>query len=605
MMKKKYKSLKRIYFGNFLLLIAIPIFLVFLAAIGIIDTMIRNAAIANIKSAQGSMVEMLEGDVKDASLQLSHLVYNNNGNFLQMAAETDTDSISVRNKKNASLENAFQIAVTPKQDIVSMQIYMKDGKGTSLKDDLRLSSEEVRNSIWYGRALEYKNTVTIGTYDTGLISLTRSKQRRWEFIIAAALAPDRALDRSGKLEVTALFYKSDFGRLVSECEKNPLLGTAMVMDEKDQVIYKGRAGDAGEWYLDQLHGYQEGVFHKSVKLYQEEQKVKKYTYVISEMPTTGWKIINIVPTSNLTKRFNQIALVMLAVLLVLFVLFFLFSRYFLRDILMPVHTLVEGMKAVQDSNLEVHLEPQGQYEIRQMMHSFNRMVKMLKVSIEENELAQTRKHEAEIKALQSQINPHFLVNALNSIRFMAKVSKYEGIRKMAESLIRIVSCSFRSNISFYTLREEMEILDSYIYLMEIRYSEGFEVEYDVEESCMECLVPRLILQPLVENSVVHGFNEEDVGHLKVSAKREGGFLMLKVWDDGCGISEEQAMKILSGHEQTPEDSTSIGMGNVISRLKLNFGELFHMEIHSVLKEYTEIILQLPILEGTDEEGTDC
>lgn len=207
--------------------------------------------------------------------------------------------------------------------------------------------------------------------------------------------------------------------------------------------------------------------------------------------------------------------------------------------------------------------------------------------------------------MQSQINPHFLVNALNSISFMAKVSKYEGIRKMAESLIRIISCSFRSNISFYTLREEIEILDSFIYLMEIRYSEGFEVEYDVDETCLDCLVPRLILQPLVENSIVHGFNEEDIGHLKVSASRENGFLLLKVWDDGCGINEEQVKKILSDYEQPPKGSTGIGMRNVISRLRLNFGDLFHTEIHSVTKEYTEIILRLPVLEGINEKGTDC
>lgn len=566
--------------------------------------MIRNAAIANIKSAQESMVEMLEGDVKDASLQLSHLVYNDNCNFLQMAAETDTDSISVKNKKNRKLENAFQIAVTPKQDIVSMQIYMKDGKGTSLKDDLMLSSQEVKDSSWYRQALEHMNTVSIGAYDTGMISLTHSRQRRWEFIIAAALSPDRSLDRSGKLEMTALFYKSDFGRLVNEYEKKPLLGISMVMDEKKRVIYKGKQGDAGEWYLTQLTECQEGVFHKNVKLYQAEQK-EKFTYVISEMPSTGWKVINIVPTSYLTKRLYQIALIMLLVLLVLFGLFFLFSRYFLGDILLPVHTLVEGMKEVQDGNLEVHLESQGQYEIQQMIHSFNRMVKILKVSIEENELAQMRKHEAEIQAMQSQINPHFLVNALNSISFMAKVSKYEGIRKMAESLIRIISCSFRSNISFYTLREEIEILDSFIYLMEIRYSEGFEVEYDVDETCLDCLVPRLILQPLVENSIVHGFNEEDIGHLKVSASRENGFLLLKVWDDGCGINEEQVKKILSDYEQPPKGSTGIGMRNVISRLRLNFGDLFHTEIHSVTKEYTEIILRLPVLEGINEKGTDC
>ena len=109
-----------------------------------------------------------------------------------------------------------------------------------------------------------------------------------------------------------------------------------------------------------------------------------------------------------------------------------------------------------------------------MIHSFNRMVRELKASIEENEQVQQKKHQAEVRALQSQINPHFLVNTLNSIRFMAQVSKFDGIRKMAEALIKILSCSFRGSISFYTVREELDVLDSYLYLMKIRYSDGFE-----------------------------------------------------------------------------------------------------------------------------------
>ena len=96
--------------------------------------------------------------------------------------------------------------------------------------------------------------------------------------------------------------------------------------------------------------------------------------------------------------------------------------------------------------------------------------------LEVNAEAQRRKHRAEIQALQSQINPHFIVNTLNSIRFMAQVAGYAGIQKMAESLMKIVSCSFRSNISFYTLREELDVLDSYVYLMRIRYADSFVSE---------------------------------------------------------------------------------------------------------------------------------
>ena len=153
------------------------------------------------------------------------------------------------------------------------------------------------------------------------------------------------------------------------------------------------------------------------------------------------------------------------------------------------------------------------------------MTRRLKQLIQENEEQQQKKHEAEIRDLQSQITPHFLVNSLNSIRFIAQVSRYEAIAKMAEALIKILSCSFRSNAGFYTFQEEMEVLDGFIYLMQIRYSDGFELEYHVEDSCMDCLIPRLILQPIVENSIVHGFSEmEDMGLIDVSARCEDGFL---------------------------------------------------------------------------------
>lgn len=328
--------------------------------------------------------------------------------------------------------------------------------------------------------------------------------------------------------------------------------------------------------------------------------------MVSVVSPNGWKVVNFIPTKSLTSGLNRFVAILLLVIVVLFILFYYFSSYFLRNILTPVHNVVEGMALVQAGNLETHLEPEGQYEIRQMIHSFNRMVRKLKNLIEENKIAQDKKHEAEIKALQSQINPHFLVNTLNSIRFMAQVSKFEGIRRMAESLIRIVSCSFRSNISFYTLKEELEVLDSYLYLMKIRYSEGFDAEFHIEESCLDFLVPRLILQPLVENSIVHGFNGEDFGHLVISAKRESQQMLITVWDNGQGMTKEKIWKVLHPEEQRDNDNTSIGLENVIARLKLNFGEECQIEIHSELEKFTEIILKLPIAkEEKDEKSIDC
>lgn len=182
------------------------------------------------------------------------------------------------------------------------------------------------------------------------------------------------------------------------------------------------------------------------------------------------------------------------------------------------------------------------------MSYFNQMVLSIKHMIAFTEETEKKKHEAEILALQSQINPHFIVNTLNSIRFMAQMAKFDGIRKMAEALVSIVSCSFRSNASFYTVREELEILDTYIYLMRIRYSNGFEVRYDVQEDCLSYMLPRLTLQPVVENSITHGFDEmdEELGQIKVSVYQDGGFLCLSVWDNGRGMCPRSRFPSFSG-----------------------------------------------------------
>ena len=586
-------------------MIVIPVLVIFIIAIGVVNRIVRNAALSNIKSAQESMRDILESDVKEASIQLSHMVYIDDGIFMDLARQSDTNYVARRNHVIDQMDEIFQIAAAPKQDILSMKMYFKDGKSTYVKDDLKQSSDEMKESEWYRQAKEKRNTVMIGTYDTSTVPLMYTRQRKWEFIIIAALSPDRTIDRLERIEMVTLFYRSNIGDLIRKLEKENIIGTTIITDESGDIVYQGHAGDKEIWYLGQMKDREREISDQRVKRYEAENKVIKYTYVTTQIDDTGWKIINFIPSGDLTKRINQIALYMFAVLIIMFLLFYYFSRYFLRNILNPVHNLVEGMGEVRDSNFDVHIEPDGQYEIREMIHSFNQMVCMLKNSIQEKELAQERKHEAEVRALQSQINPHFLVNALNSIRFMAQVSKYEGIQKMAEALMRIVTCSFRSNISFYSLREEIEVLDSYLYLMKIRYSEGFDVEYDIDESCMEFQVPRLILQPLVENAIVHGFSEDEIGHLKISARCAEERLCLRIWDDGCGMPEDQIQQILNGKIREKNDNTSIGMENVITRLKLNFGASCDIQIHSEAGEYTEIVLVLPAVREKNDKGIDC
>ena len=600
MLFDKRFSLKTVYYRSFLLLIVIPILLVSVISLTLTRYIMERSAITNIRNAQASIESSLSKAIRDISLQLSHLVYVNDGEVMELASGMDSGDQQQRYDSRNRLSEVFRVAMVPSQDTISAMFYLKDGCTVYLKDEIRIPKEIMEQEAWYRQALAGPNVVSVGAFDTSRQNLTYSRLKSGEFVLAAAFSPDYQADRSGKMEMVSLFSVTHVGEVIRGFNRDEQLGTTFILDSSGSLIFAGDRYQEASRLLKGLTSKEAGVYKTAFDA-QGNGRRQGYTIVVSDVEENGWKIVSCVRTARLTASYNQVTLASILVISLLFLLFYLFSRYFLGQIITPLHTVVEGMKEMEEGNLTVHVEPAGQSEIRTMIHSFNRMVRELKASIEENEQVQQKKHQAEVRALQSQINPHFLVNTLNSIRFMAQVSKFDGIRKMAEALIKILSCSFRGSISFYTVREELDVLDSYIYLMKIRYSDGFEVDYDIDETCLDCKVPRLILQPIVENSIVHGLaeKEDDIGHLTVRLKASGDSLIFTVEDDGRGMTEEEIRQLLTHRERAEGDNTSIGVENVLSRLKLNFGSRYGIRMESQPGQYTKTILTIPLMNERD------
>ena len=600
MLFDKRFSLKTVYYRSFLLLIVIPILLVSVISLTLTRYIMERSAITNIRNAQASIESSLSKAIRDISLQLSHLVYVNDGEVMELASGMDSGDQQQRYDSRNRLSEVFRVAMVPSQDTISAMFYLKDGCTVYLKDEIRIPKEIMEQEAWYRQALAGPNVVSVGAFDTSRQNLTYSRLKSGEFVLAAAFSPDYQADRSGKMEMVSLFSVTHVGEVIRGFNRDEQLGTTFILDSSGSLIFAGDRYQEASRLLKGLTSKEAGVYKTAFDA-QGNGRRQGYTIVVSDVEENGWKIVSCVRTARLTASYNQVTLASILVISLLFLLFYLFSRYFLGQIITPLHTVVEGMNEMEEGNLTVHVEPAGQSEIRTMIHSFNRMVRELKASIEENEQVQQKKHQAEVRALQSQINPHFLVNTLNSIRFMAQVSKFDGIRKMAEALIKILSCSFRGSISFYTVREELDVLDSYLYLMKIRYSDGFEVVYDIDETCLDCKVPRLILQPIVENSIVHGLaeKEDDIGHLTVRLKASGDSLIFTVEDDGRGMTEEEIRQLLTHRERAEGDNTSIGVENVLSRLKLNFGSRYGIRMESQPGQYTKTILTIPLMNERD------
>lgn len=597
---KKHSSLKKVYYRSFVLLIVVPILLLFSVSLSITRYMMQKNAVSNIRNSQDAIRSSLTEASRKTALQLSHLVFVNNNEVLSLAAAIGGSDGSKRYEYDNRLNEMFRVAAAPSQNTISAMFYMKNGENIYLKDEIRLSRSEMEGEAWYQRALEWQDVVSLGIFDTSRQNITYSRLKSGQCVLVAALSPGRLLDRSKTIEMVMLFDVTPVGEMIKKYNRDPLLGTTFLIDKSGGLLFAGEAHEQAAGFLEHLplEDLNTGGNGQCIRRRLPDPDTGRrgnYTIVFSEGGQPGWRLVTCVRTGNLTAAYNRMAVIWVVVAGVLMFLFYLFSRFFLRSIIGPVHTMVEGLQELEAGNLDTHIEPAGHTEIRNMIHSFNRMVRQLKVSIAENEQVQKKKHEAEVRALQSQINPHFLVNTLNSIRFMAQVSRFEGIRKMAEALIKILSCSFRGNISFYTVKEELEVLDSYLYLMKIRYSNGFEVAYQIDEGCLDYRMPRLILQPVVENSIVHGLSEkeDDIGHLQVQVSQNEEFVIFTIADDGTGMTEDEIKYLFTSKERRAGDNTSIGVENVYARIKLYFGEKCRMSMESRLGKYTRTTIEIP------------
>lgn len=597
---KKHSSLKKVYYRSFVLLIVVPILLLFSASLSITRYMMQKNAVSNIRNSQDAIRSSLTEASRKTALQLSHLVFVNNNEVLSLAAAINGSDGSKRYEYDNRLNEMFRVAAAPSQNTISAMFYMKNGENIYLKDEIRFSKSEMEGEAWYQKALEWQDVVSLGIFDTSRQNITYSRLKSGQCVLVAALSPGRLLDRSKTIEMVMLFDVTPVGELIKKYNRDPLLGTTFLIDKSGGLLFAGEAHEQAAGFLEHLplEDLNTGGNGQCIRRRLPDPDTGRrgnYTIVFSEGGQPGWRLVTCVKTGNLTAAYNRMAVIWVVVAGILMFLFYLFSRFFLRSIIGPVHTMVEGLQELEAGNLDTHIEPAGHTEIRNMIHSFNRMVRQLKVSIAENEQVQKKKHEAEVRALQSQINPHFLVNTLNSIRFMAQVSRFEGIRKMAEALIKILSCSFRGNISFYTVKEELEVLDSYLYLMKIRYSNGFEVAYQIDEGCLDYRMPRLILQPVVENSIVHGLSEkeDDIGHLQIQVSQNEEFVIFTIADDGTGMTEDEIKYLFTPKERRAGDNTSIGVENVYARIKLYFGEKCRMSMESRLGKYTRTTIEIP------------
>lgn len=309
-------------------------------------------------------------------------------------------------------------------------------------------------------------------------------------------------------------------------------------------------------------------------------------YAVSEV--TGWVAASVTPVHSLLHNVSKLQLLTAFVWILLFFMAMVLAAVFSRRITRPVERLVTAMKQVGKGEFGTRLPTFGTDEMQYLTEKYNEMSEKIQVLIEENYESEIRKKESEIMALNLQLNPHFLNNTLNIINMMALEEGNMEVSKMLISLSDMLQYTFRNAQEFVIFEEEYHWLQNYLHIMSVRFEGKFEVQYEVEKEVYRDLVPKLILQPLVENAILHGFRDMDSGGvIRVAATHEGDFLQIVVEDNGRGMTKQELERAMNG------DYRRIGLSNAVRRLQLIYGDSASMKVDTAVRKGTRIFVRFP------------
>ena len=317
-------------------------------------------------------------------------------------------------------------------------------------------------------------------------------------------------------------------------------------------------------------------------------------YSISRSEKTGWTVVDCTNVKELLSKSRQAQSVYVLTAIILVIVALLFSRFMARSITLPIQKLRDSMKKVQEGDFSVSdVVVDSKNEIGSLTKSFDVMTHRIHELMEQNVHEQEEKRKSELKALQSQINPHFLYNTLDSIIWMAEGKKNEEVVLMTASLARLLRQSISNEDEVVPIANEVEYARGYLTIQKMRYKDKLEFQIEVDSSILYIPLIKLVLQPIIENAIYHGLKyKESKGLLIVKGFMKDGNAVLQVIDDGVGMDEETLAHIYDKHKVNYH-SNGVGVYNVQKRLKLYYGEDYGITYTSELGKGTTATITIP------------
>lgn len=480
-------------------------------------------------------------------------------------------------------QEVFHITHHLRTDVETVAEFAVTGRMRTSSTDLAPKYDDFSGKKWFEQALAAQQApcfsaphvqdLFVGEHDW---VITYSREIRWM--------------QAGEFHSAVLLVDMNFNSFQRICSQVDLGRSGylflinsngeMIYHPKQQMIYSGMNDED----LHLADGREDGG-------YVRKRDGVDYAVNVCSVDFSDWKIVSVASMSEALATGQELWMFtgIMAVFAVVFVFFI--SIQVAGFVASPIRRLQRLMRRVENGVLTIRAPERGAYEIRELSKSFNAMIEKICSLMDEVIEEKDRLRKSEIRALQAQINPHFLYNTLDSIVWLAETGEKEEVVTMVTSLASLLRITISRGDPFVTVKEELNHAQNYLIIQKIRYGDRFDFSIQADEDLLHCRTVRIVLQPLIENAISHGIEPmEGAGHIRICVSREGDRILMQVTDNGVGMEEEKLRSIL---QADPEKASGIGVKNVNERIRLCCGEEYGLQFISRPGEGTTVRIWLP------------
>lgn len=528
------------------------------------------------------LIQMANGDIDSyfANMEnIAQLIMGNSAvNDFLFAEELSKEA---RESYGRKVVEQLQTLKDTRDDIYNIGIIGENGRYL-INDGTKVLNPyaEYRDADWYKEAIKGGGFIT-----SSHVQNVVENEYKWVVTLSRSIRnPD-----TGNIE-GVLFIDLNYHSISSLCEKINLggRGYVFIIDDTGTVIYHPKQQLL---YSGILGEEMEGILEKKQGNFVSSNKERMYTVYQSDK--TGWIVVGVAYMAELMEKSNKSQMLYIILAVVLISLAALISVLVSDAVVRPIRGLRSSMKKVEYGDLETQLENPGfENELGDLIGSFNLMIVRIKELIQKNTAEQTAKRKSELRALQAQINPHFLYNTLDSIIWMAESKKIPEVILMTSSLSKLLRRSISNSEEIVTVEWEIDYAREYLKIQQMRYHDKLEYEIKVVPEIMKRPMPKLIIQPLVENAIYHGIKlKEGKGTVQIIGIIKDDRIVLQIKDDGMGMDSDTLQNILEKKDE--KHSNNLGVQNVHGRMQLYYGMEYGLHYESTLGVGTTVKIYLP------------